>query len=81
MPLRIGDMIATRKRQEADRCRFARWSGRTSSSGSCFQGQYHDTKTVSEQVRILAKSFGVKEVTLVGDRGMIKGPTDRYASG
>jgi len=39
-----------------------------------FEGNTSDTKTVSEQVRILAKSFGVKEVTLVGDRGMLKGP-------
>ena len=39
-----------------------------------FEGNTTDTKTVSEQVRILAGSFGVKEVTLVGDRGMLKGP-------
>lgn len=39
-----------------------------------FEGNTNDTKTVSEQVRILAKNFGVKEVTLVGDRGMLKGP-------
>jgi len=39
-----------------------------------FKGNTNDTKTVSEQVRILAKTFGVKEVTLVGDRGMLKGP-------
>lgn len=39
-----------------------------------FKGNTQDTKTVSEQVRILAKSFGAKQVTLVGDRGMIKGP-------
>ena len=39
-----------------------------------FKGNTHDTQTVSEQVRILAKNFGVKEVTLVGDRGMLKGP-------
>jgi transposase len=39
-----------------------------------FEGNTNDTKTVSEQVRILAESFGVKEVTLVGDRGMLKGP-------
>ncbi len=39
-----------------------------------FEGNTNDTKTVSEQVRILAKSFGVKNVTLVGDRGMLKGP-------
>lgn len=39
-----------------------------------FKGNTNDTKTVSAQVKILAESFGVKEVTLVGDRGMIKGP-------
>lgn len=39
-----------------------------------FEGNTTDTKTVSEQVRILAESFDVKEVTLVGDRGMLKGP-------
>lgn len=39
-----------------------------------FEGNTVDTKTVTEQVRILAKSFDVKHVTLVGDRGMIKGP-------
>ena len=39
-----------------------------------FEGNTTDTKTVAEQVRILASSFGVKNVTLVGDRGMLKGP-------
>ncbi len=39
-----------------------------------FEGNTTDTKTVTEQVRILAKSFRVKNVTLVGDRGMLKGP-------
>jgi transposase len=39
-----------------------------------FEGNTPDTKTVSEQVRALAKSFGVKDVMLVGDRGMLKGP-------
>jgi hypothetical protein len=39
-----------------------------------FRGNTSDTRTVSEQVRILAESFGVREVTLVGDRGMLKGP-------
>ena len=39
-----------------------------------FSGNTSDTQTVSEQVRILAKNFGVKEVTVVGDRGMLKGP-------
>lgn len=37
-----------------------------------FAGNTPDTKTVPEQVRILADSFGVKDVTLVGDRGMLK---------
>ncbi len=39
-----------------------------------FEGNTTDTNTVAEQVRILASSFGVKNVTLVGDRGMLKGP-------
>ena len=39
-----------------------------------FEGNTVDTKTVAEQIRILAQSFGVKNVTLVGDRGMLKGP-------
>ncbi len=39
-----------------------------------FQGNTADTKTVSEPVRVLAERFGVKQVTLVGDRGMLKGP-------
>ena len=39
-----------------------------------FEGNTNDHKTVSEQIRILSKTFGVKNVTLVGDRGMIKGP-------
>ena len=37
-----------------------------------FAGNTSDTKTVPEQIRILAQSFGVKDVTLVGDRGMLK---------
>lgn len=39
-----------------------------------FRGNTSDTQTVSEQVRIMAENFGAKEVTLVGDRGMLKGP-------
>lgn len=39
-----------------------------------FEGNTVDTKTVSQQVRILANTFGVKLVTIVGDRGMLKGP-------
>ena len=37
-----------------------------------FAGNTSDKKTVPEQIRILAESFGVKEITLVGDRGMLK---------
>jgi transposase len=39
-----------------------------------FAGNTPDTQTVAEQVRVLAQQFGVKEVTLVGDRGMLKQP-------
>jgi hypothetical protein len=39
-----------------------------------FEGNTPDGNTVAEQVRILADSFGVKHITLVGDRGMLKGP-------
>ncbi len=37
-----------------------------------FEGNTMDTQTVAEQVRILGDSFGVKRVTMVGDRGMLK---------
>lgn len=46
-----------------------------------FAGNTPDTKTVPEQVRILAESFGVKEVTLVGDRGMLKQPQTDLLNG
>lgn len=39
-----------------------------------FKGNTPDQKTVAEQVRLLAQNFGVEEVTLVGDRGMLKKP-------
>jgi transposase len=39
-----------------------------------FKGNTNDTQTVSQQVKLLANTFGVKHVTLVGDRGMLKGP-------
>jgi transposase len=39
-----------------------------------FRGNTGDTSTVGEQIRVLADSFGVREVTLVGDRGMLKIP-------
>jgi transposase len=37
-----------------------------------FEGNTQDPKTIPEQVRTLAATFGVEEVTVVGDRGMIK---------
>lgn len=37
-----------------------------------FAGNTADTGTVAEQIRILASSFGVEKITLVGDRGMLK---------
>jgi transposase len=37
-----------------------------------FKGNTQDPKTLSEQVRTVAVTFGVEEVTMVGDRGMIK---------
>ncbi len=46
-----------------------------------FAGNTQDPKTVGEQVRILSESFGVREVTLVGDRGMLKGPQRELLSG
>ena len=39
-----------------------------------FEGNTADGKTVADQVQTLAHRFGVKDVTLVGDRGMLKGP-------
>ncbi|MEK9149575.1 MAG: IS1634 family transposase [Candidatus Desantisbacteria bacterium] len=39
-----------------------------------FTGNTQDTKTVAHQIRDLAQLFGVQEVTLVGDRGMLKHP-------
>lgn len=37
-----------------------------------FKGNTPDTGAIAEQVRILAGTFGVEKVTLVGDRGMLK---------
>ena len=39
-----------------------------------FMGNTGDTKTVASQIKKAAGRFGAKEVTFVGDRGMIKGP-------
>jgi transposase len=37
-----------------------------------FQGHTSDTKTLLQQIKKIAGRFGIQEVTLVGDRGMIK---------
>lgn len=37
-----------------------------------FEGNTQDPKTVKNQIEKLAERFGVKDITLVGDRGMIK---------
>jgi transposase len=37
-----------------------------------FEGNTNDTATVKNQIKKMAGRFGVNEVTLVGDRGMIK---------
>ena len=39
-----------------------------------FAGNTSDTKTMGSQIQKAAQRFGAKEVTFVGDRGMIKGP-------
>lgn len=38
------------------------------------QGNTGDTKTVSEQISILAQQFEVQRITLVGDKGMLRSP-------
>jgi transposase len=37
-----------------------------------FKGNTQDPQTVGDQIKALAERFGVKKVTFVGDRGMIK---------
>ena len=39
-----------------------------------FEGNTGDTTTVPEQISILTKQFGVQRITLVGDKGMLRGP-------
>lgn len=42
-----------------------------------FKGNTQDPQTVGDQIQALAERFGVKKVTLVGDRGMLKsGPIE-----
>jgi transposase len=46
-----------------------------------FSGNTPDTKTVGEQIDTLAKSFGIKDVVFVGDRGMLKTPQIELLNG
>jgi len=39
-----------------------------------FEGNTQDPTTIPTQIQALTKCFGVKDVTLVGDRGMLKHP-------
>ncbi|MBM4332913.1 MAG: IS1634 family transposase [Deltaproteobacteria bacterium] len=39
-----------------------------------FEGNTQDPRTIPKQIQALANCFGVKEVTLVGDQGMLKQP-------
>jgi len=39
-----------------------------------FKGNTSDKETVPRQIHLLAENFGVKAITLVGDRGMLKQP-------
>ena len=40
-----------------------------------FEGNTQDTATIGDQLGKLQKSFGIKQVVMVGDRGMIKSAT------
>jgi len=46
-------------------------------STQVFKGNTLDYKTVSEQIKKLKERFGVKYITLVGDRGMLKTPQQK----
>lgn len=39
-----------------------------------YEGATRDFNTVSDQIEKVRDDFGIKEITFVGDRGMIKGP-------
>ncbi len=39
-----------------------------------FAGNTGDKSTVAEQIRTIANTFGIEEITMVGDKGMIKTP-------
>ena len=43
-------------------------------SSTIFEGNTVDTKTVKEQIDFLSKKLNISMVTIVGDRGMLKGP-------
>ena len=42
-----------------------------------FAGNTQDTQTLGAQIQKVAQRFGAKEITFVGDRGMLKGPQIR----
>ena len=46
-----------------------------------FPGNTSDTKTVSSQLQKISERFGGADITLVGDRGMIKGPQIKEMAG
>ena len=50
-------------------------------STEVFSGNTQDTQTFAPQVRKIAERFGCKEVTAVGDRGMIKAGANRATAG
>jgi len=39
-----------------------------------FSGNTSDKSTVAEQIRTVAQTFGIQDITMVGDKGMIKSP-------
>lgn len=43
-------------------------------SATIFEGNTNDTKTVKEQIDFLSKELNLSRITIVGDRGMLKGP-------
>lgn len=45
-----------------------------------FDGNTSDTSTVPDQICILAKQFKVQRITLVGDKGMLRGPQIKQLS-
>ena len=46
-----------------------------------FAGNTCDKSTVAEQIRTVANTFGIEEITMVGDKGMIKTPQAKELTG